>query len=54
MLFITKIFSLSLGMKLDKIHRVLKCKQSDWLKKFVDFNTDKRKNASNRHKKRFF
>ena len=31
---------LSLGMKLSKVHRVLK---SDWLKKFVDFNTDKKK-----------
>ena len=38
---------LSLGMKLSTIHKILKFKQSDWLKKFVDFNTDKRKNASN-------
>ena len=41
-------------MILSKVHRILKFKQSDWLKKFVGFNTDKRKNASNNFEKDFF
>ena len=45
---------LSLGIKLSKIHRVLKLKQSDWMKKYIDFNTEKGMNAANHFEKDIF
>ena len=39
-------------MKLTKIYRVLKFKQSDWMKKY-DFNTEKGVNAADFEKKKF-
>ena len=45
---------LSLGMKLTKTRRELKLKQSDWMKKYIDFNTEKRTNAANSFEKDFF
>ena len=44
---------LSLGMTLTKIHRVLTFKESEWMKKYIDFNTEKRKMLQMTLKKTF-
>ena len=41
-------------MKLTKAHRVLKFNQSDWMKKYIDFNTEERMNAANDFERGFF
>ena len=41
-------------MKVTKVHKILKFKQSEWLKKFVNFNTEGRKNDINIFVKNFF
>ena len=43
-----------LGIKLTKIHRVLQFDESPWLAKYINFNTEKRKEAKNAFEKDYF
>ena len=45
---------MSLRMKLAKIHKVLKFKQSDWMEKYIDFDSGQRINAANDFEKKLF
>ena len=44
---------LELGMKLKKRHRILKFKQNDWMRPYIDFNTHKRMISNNEADKNF-
>ena len=45
---------LELGIKLKKIHRIQKFKQKDWMKPYIDFNTERRKESINQSDKNHF
>ena len=42
------------GMVVDKVHEVISYKQSEWLEKYINFNTQKRNQAVNEFEKVFY
>ena len=47
-------FYLAMGLVLNKVHRVVKYKQKVWLKKYIDYNSEKRSKAKNEFEKSFY
>ena len=45
---------IKLGLKVTKVHKILTFKQSPWMKEYIDFNTNKRREAKNDFEKDFF
>ena len=42
------------SINIKKVHRILKIKQKDWIKPYIEFNTQKRKQATNDADKNLF
>ena len=47
-------YYLSQGLILEKVQRILEFKESAWMKLYIDFNTQKRKEATNETDKNLF
>ena len=46
--------ALNHGLKLSKVHSIIEFTQKDWLKLYIDINTELRRDAENDFKKDFF
>ena len=46
--------ALNNGLKLKKVHKVIKFRQGAWLKPYIDMNTKLRKEAKSEFEKDFF
>ena len=44
----------SIGLNISKLHRVISFEQKAWLEPYINFNTEKRKEAKNEFEKDFF
>ena len=42
------------GMVVEKIHEIISFKQSKWLEKYINFNTQKQNKAKNQFEKDFY
>ena len=45
---------LSLGMRLTKVHRILRFRQAPWMRSYIDFNTELRKSSTTDFEKDFY
>ena len=42
------------GMKVERVHNIISFKQSEWLRKYIIFNTQKQNKARNEFEKDFY
>ena len=47
-------FYLRQGARLEKVHRVIRCTQSNWLKSYIAYNTEQRVKAENNFEKDYY
>ena len=47
-------YLVSLGVEITKVHNIVSFKQKDWMRPYIEFNTDRRKQSKNDFEKDFF